>query len=196
MKRLFDILMSSSGLFVLMPVFMVIGAGIKLYDSGPFFFTQTRVGKDGKLFLLYKFRSMKVDESGNDGSFEPGDSSRITPPGRILRKTKLDELPQLFNVLIGNMSLVGPRPEVQKWVDAFPSKWKKIHTMRPGITDNASVCFRHEERLLAESSDPERLYREVILPRKLELYDKYVDNHTFFNDIKLILQTIYIVFRK
>ena len=119
-----------------------------------------------------------------------GNISRITPAGKFLRKTKLDELPQLFNVLTGDMSLVGPRPEDERWVEAYPDKWKRIHTVRPGITDRASVEFHNEEEILSESPDPENSYLNEILPRKLELCVRYADNHSFTGDIRIIILTI------
>lgn len=127
-------------------------------------------------------------------TFTPGDLSRITAVGRILRKTKLDELPQLYNILKGEMSLVGPRPEVEKWVDTYPKIWEYVLRVRPGLTDNASIEFRDEEKILALSENPEKTYKEQILPRKLELYVNYVDNHSFTGDIKLILKTLYLLF--
>lgn len=196
MKRTFDFIFAFLGLIVLIPLFLVISIIIKLNSKGPVFFQQKRVGKDGRLFILYKFRSMLVMESSGVGIFEPGNVSRITKVGRFLRKTKIDELPQLFNVLIGDMSLVGPRPEVEKWIYAFPQRWKQILKIRPGITDNASIEFRNEEYLLARSADPEKTYRETILPKKLDFYESYVINHSFFGDLKMILNTFIHILKK
>jgi lipopolysaccharide/colanic/teichoic acid biosynthesis glycosyltransferase len=195
MKRVFDILFSSLGLLLLIPLFLIIGLLIKLDDKGNIFFTQIRVGNNGKLFKLYKFRTMSIPESVREGEFEPGDRSRVTAAGRLLRKTKLDELPQLINVLSGKMSFVGPRPEVEKWVAVYPERWKRILSIKPGITDNASIVFRNEEYLLSESDDPEKTYKEIILPRKLDLYEEYVINHSFFGDINLIFKTIFSIFQ-
>ncbi|MFH0755874.1 MAG: sugar transferase [Bacteroidota bacterium] len=189
-KRAFDLIISFLGLFILMPLFLIIGVLIKTGDRGPVLFRQMRVGKGGLTFILYKFRSMKHLESPLDGKFEPGNTSRITRIGRFLRKTKLDELPQLINVLIGDMSFVGPRPEVRKWVDAFPERWERVLSIRPGITDNASIIFRNEERILSESPDPEGVYRTKILPRKLDLYEAYLAKRSFSGDLKIILKTI------
>jgi lipopolysaccharide/colanic/teichoic acid biosynthesis glycosyltransferase len=189
MKRLFDFIIAILGLFILSPFFLVIGLIIKLDDNGPVFFSQKRVGKSGKLFGLYKFRSMRVFEKAKDGLFEPGNVLRITPVGKFLRKTKLDELPQLYNVLKGEMSLVGPRPEVEKWVLVYPERWKLVLSILPGITDNASIEFRNEESILSTSDDPEKTYREIILPKKLDLYEYYVHNHSFIGDMKLIVRT-------
>lgn len=138
---------------------------------------------------------MRVLKAASDGTFEPGKNSRITSVGKVLRKTKLDELPQLFNVLIGNMSFVGPRPEVETWVRAFPERWEKILSVKPGITDNASLVFRFEEYILAKSPDPEKTYREKILPEKLKLYELYIDNHSLTGDFKLIVKTIIQIFK-
>ena len=157
---------------------------------GPIFFIQQRVGKKGKSFNLIKFRTMKVASGKSTGSFDAGDTSRITPVGFFLRKYKLDELPQLLNVFLGEMSFVGPRPEVKQWTLVYPEKWKVVHSVKPGITDNASIEFRNEELILAESEDPLKTYEEVILPRKLDLYIDYVQARSFWGDITIILKTI------
>jgi lipopolysaccharide/colanic/teichoic acid biosynthesis glycosyltransferase len=195
MKSIFDFIVSLLGLIILLPLFVILSLLVFFNDKGPVFFKQWRVGKDGRMFVLYKFRSMKVLEAGTEACFEPGNTSRITRVGKIIRKTKLDELPQLINVLRGEMSLVGPRPEIKKWVDAYPEKWKLILSIKPGITDNASLAFRNEESLLAESMDPEATYREIILPEKLELYEQYTLNHTFTGDLKLIMKTLITIFK-
>lgn len=163
---------------------------------GPIFFKQQRIGKNGKLFWLYKFRSMFVIKYASKGTFHVGDTSRITPFGKILRKTKLDELPQLFNVLKGDMSIVGPRPEVEKWTKVYPEKWAIVHKVKPGITDNASILFRNEEEILKNSPNPEETYKNEILPRKLDLYIDYVNNHSFLGDMKIIFHTIKVVLFK
>lgn len=196
MKRIFDFIVALIGLIILVPLFGIIGLLIKLNDKGPVFFKQERVGRGSKLFVLYKFRSMSVLKSAKEGIFEPGNTFRITSIGKFLRMTKLDEIPQLFNVLIGDMSLVGPRPEVEKWVAVYPERWKRILSVRPGITDNASILYRSEESLLAESVDPEKTYKETILPKKLEFYENYVVNHSFFCDLKLIFKTFFYIFYK
>lgn len=195
-KRLFDFITSFLGLILLCILFMVISLLIKLNDYGPVFFKQKRVGRGGKLFVLYKFRSMKVLKSAKEGIFEPGNTSRITSLGKFLRRTKLDELPQLINVLKGEMSLVGPRPEIEKWVAVYPERWIRILSVKPGITDNASIIYRSEESLLAKSEDPEKIYKEIILPKKLELYEAYVLNHSFYGDLKLIFKTLIHIFKK
>lgn len=190
MKRIIDFLFSLVGLTILIVPFAIIALLIKMRMPGPIFFIQKRVGKDGVLFKLFKFRTMSVASGKTSGSFDAGDSSRITPLGRVLRKTKMDELPQLINVLIGDMSIVGPRPEVQQWTQIFPDQWKIVHSMRPGITDNASIMFRNEEEILANSENPTLTYKEEILPKKLGMYIDYVQNHSVLLDAKIILTTI------
>ncbi len=189
-KRIFDLFTTCLGLLILWPLFFVIAFLIKLTTPGPIFFIQTRIGKEGKEFRLLKFRSMLVKPKTSEGSFDVGDQSRITPLGKILRKTKLDEIPQLINVLKGDMSLVGPRPEVKKWTEVYPEQWAFVHRVKPGITDNASIEFRNEEELLSLASNPDETYREIILPRKLELYINYTNKHSFFGDLIIIIRTI------
>jgi lipopolysaccharide/colanic/teichoic acid biosynthesis glycosyltransferase len=196
MKRTLDFLVALLGLIFLVPLFFIIGFFVKFDGKGPVLFMQKRVGKDGKLFILYKFRSMRINESSEEGSFEPGNTYRVTSIGKFLRRTKLDEISQLFNVIKGDMSLVGPRPEVPKWIAAYPERWAKVLVVKPGITDNASILFRNEELLLAGSDDPENTYREIILPKKLDLYEDYVVNKSFCGDIKLIFKTLYSVLLK
>jgi lipopolysaccharide/colanic/teichoic acid biosynthesis glycosyltransferase len=190
-KSLFDIVFALVVLILLMPLFILIALFIKVNDNGPFFFKQERIGKNGKPFILYKFRSMSVLKEATKGQFDAGNISRVTTVGKLLRKTKMDELPQLINVIKGNMSLVGPRPEVQKWISVYPERWIKVLTVTPGMTDNASIEFRNEEDILVNSENPEKMYMEFVLPKKLEFYEEYVDNHSFFGDIKLIFKTIY-----
>ena len=188
-KRIFDLFFSFTAIVILTPVFLIISILIKITMPGTVFFIQERVGEKGRIFKLLKFRSMRNNECSN-ANFEPGNVSRITKTGKFLRKTKLDELPQLFNVLIGDMSIVGPRPEVKKWTEIFPERWTIIHSVKPGITDNASIEFRNEEELLNQASDPEEFYRETILPRKLALYEDYLINQTLWGDILIIIRTI------
>ncbi len=196
MKRLFDLNAASLGLLMLLPVLLVLAMLIKLTMPGPVLFVQTRIGQGGREFRLLKFRSMRVKPKTSEGCFDPGDQSRITWLGHILRKTKLDELPQLVNVLRGEMSLVGPRPEVRKWTEVYPERWAIVHRVKPGITDNASIEFRNEEAILASSPNPEETYRNEILPRKLELYIDYVKRASFQTDLKLIFQTLFTVLFK
>ncbi|MDC0304886.1 sugar transferase [bacterium] len=190
MKRLFDILSGLVGLIFLWPLFTVIGIVILVAHGRPVLFRQRRVGRNGKDFFLLKFRSMSFQKSAEVGQFDAGNCSRVTTVGRFLRRTKLDELPQLWNVLKGEMSVVGPRPEIRKWVEVYPKRWQEVLTVRPGITDPASIRFRNEEEILAQASDPEAEYREVILPPKLALYEEYVANASFCDDIVLIFRTI------
>jgi lipopolysaccharide/colanic/teichoic acid biosynthesis glycosyltransferase len=196
LKRLFDILISLTGLITLSPFFILTGCLIKLGDNGSVFFIQMRVGQGGRLFGLYKFRTMRPAAGYENGIFEPGNSQRITPFGKFLRKGKLDELPQLINVLKGEMSIVGPRPEVEKWVAVYPEIWERILTVKPGITDRASIEFRNEEELLSQSADPENTYMNIILPRKLDLCLGYVDNHRFTDDIRILFLTVKTVLLK
>ena len=196
MKRMFDIFCAIMGLLLLCPIFACIAVVILLTDSRPIFFNQKRVGRNGKDFLLRKFRSMSVLKEAESGQFDAGNSSRVTSVGRLIRKTKLDELPQLWNVLKGDMSVVGPRPEIRKWVEAFPERWNEVLKVRPGITDPASIRFSNEEELLAQAADPETEYRKVILPQKLALYEEYVTSASFFGDLALIFRTILVVIRK
>jgi lipopolysaccharide/colanic/teichoic acid biosynthesis glycosyltransferase len=190
LKRIFDFTFALLGIVFLFSLFLIISLIILITMPGPILFRQQRVGQFGRVFLFNKFRSMRVFKEASRGSFDAGNSSRITPLGHFLRKTKLDELPQLFNVLKGDMSIVGPRPEVKYWTEVYPEKWKIVHSVRPGITDNASILFRNEEEILAKSSNPTETYRNEILPRKLDLYIEYVNNRSFLGDIKVIFKTI------
>ncbi|HBX87763.1 MAG TPA: hypothetical protein DEG09_04005 [Marinilabiliaceae bacterium] len=191
MKRLFDFVSSLCGILILSPLFVILAFAVVIDTGFPVFFLQKRVGLYGRPFFIYKFRTMTLLKDASQGSFDAGDSRRVTPVGRVLRRTKLDELPQLWNVLRGDMSLVGPRPEVQKWVDVYPERWSRVLSLRPGITDNASLEFRNEEELLAASSNPEKTYRYEVLPRKLDLYEGYVQNHSLAGDLRIIFRTIF-----
>lgn len=195
-KRGFDILFSATGLIILLPLEILIALFIFLDDCRSIFFKQKRIGLNQKPFTLYKFRSMTKSKTSSNGNFDAGDQSRVTRIGKLLRKTKLDELPQLINVLRGDMSLVGPRPEVKKWVDIYPHQWAYVLTVKPGITDNAAILFRNEEQILARSTNPEIYYKEIILPEKLNIYRKYVDSHSLKGDILIILKTIYSILKK
>ncbi len=190
MKRIVDVLSVTLVLVLLSPLLLMCIGMIMLADGFPIIFSQMRVGIYGQSFLLYKFRTMRASPEGLEGSFDAGDNSRVTPVGAFLRKTKLDELPQLWNVLKGDMSLVGPRPEVRKWVDVYPTRWAKVLMVRPGITDPASIYYRNEEELLSKTEDPEAHYRDHVLPHKLDLYEEYVRTRTFCGDICLIFKTI------
>ena len=189
MKRVFDIWASGLGLLVLSPLFLVLAIWIKLDSEGPVFYRQVRVGRNNKDFRIFKFRSMRVN--ADKGSLVTiGKDPRITRSGRFIRKMKLDELPQLINVLLGDMSLVGPRPEVRHYVDYWTPKQMSVLAVRPGITDPASIKFRNENELMGKADDPERFYIDTIMQEKLDLYMKYVSHHSLFGDIGLIFKTI------
>ncbi|MCX6239834.1 MAG: sugar transferase [Bacteroidia bacterium] len=195
-KRTFDILLSALGLIILLPVAVPIALIIYIDDRGPVFFRQKRVGLNLQPFTLYKFRSMTINKNSSEGSFDAGNQSRVTGIGKLIRKTKLDELPQLINVLKGDMSLVGPRPEVKKWVDVYPQQWAFVLTVKPGITDNAAILFRNEEEILSRVTNPENHYKEIILPQKLNIYSKYINNHSFTGDLEIIIKTIYSILKR
>ena len=189
-KRLFDLLATIFGGLILLPILILISIWIRLSSKGPLFYIQKRVGKDFKEFNLYKFRSMIIDAHLKGPSVTSRDDSRITNIGKIIRKTKIDELPQLLNVLKGDMSLVGPRPEVMKFVKLRESEYKIILNIKPGITDNAAIEFRHEETIMEQYDDKEKAYLDIVLPQKINLYKKYINNISFKTDISLILKTI------
>ncbi|MCB0427998.1 MAG: sugar transferase [Mangrovimonas sp.] len=194
-KRLMDILFSSIGLIVLFPLLLVISLIIKLESKGPFLFIQERVGKDNKNFNIFKFRTMYVG-SERKGLLTIGDHDpRVTRIGYILRKYKLDEFPQLLNVLLGSMSFVGPRPEVRKYVNLYSREDLIILSVRPGITSNASIIYRHEVELLRLADNPEEFYAHTILPEKLKLYHNYIENQDLTLDAQIIFKTILVVFK-
>ena len=190
MKRFFDIAMALAGLLVLSPVLLAVAAWIKLDSPGPVFYRGRRVGFKGASFRIFKFRTMVVNADRIGGSSTSNDDPRITRAGKALRRHKLDELPQLLNVLVGNMSLVGPRPEVEHYVQMFTEEEKAILTVRPGITDWASLWNPDEGSLLAGSVDPERTYLEKVRPGKLRLQLEYVRNRTFFADLGILIRTM------
>ncbi len=196
MKRTFDVFVAGAGVVVLLPLFLLLAWLVRISMGSPVLFTQLRVGLWGRDFTLFKFRTMTVRRGADQGTFDVGDRTRVTRMGKILRKTKLDELPQLWNVIRGDMSLVGPRPEVRKWVEAFPSRWKTVLTVRPGITDPAAIEFRNEEELLVAVPDPEAYYRDVVLSRKLDLYEQYVKTRSFWGDVGILFRTIGVVVGK
>jgi lipopolysaccharide/colanic/teichoic acid biosynthesis glycosyltransferase len=190
-KRIFDLIFSLVGLVVCFPIIIIVAVLIKLDSKGPVFFRQERVGKNFKSFRMYKFRTMKNDAGGNGPMITVGGDSRITRIGRFLRKHKIDELPQLFNVLKGEMSFVGPRPEVKEYVHLYKSDYKKLLSIRPGITDPASLKYSDEENVLALSVDWEEEYKKRILPGKINLSLHYIENHNIMTDFKLIVKTIF-----
>ena len=189
MKRLFDIVASSLGLIALSPLFLVLALWIKADSRGPVFYRQTRVGKDNRDFRLYKFRSMRPDADKGSLITIGGRDPRVTRSGYYIRKYKLDEFPQLINVLKGDMSLVGPRPEVRKYVDMYTPQQMKVLSVRPGITSLASIRYRNENEILAAADDPDRCYIEQVMPDKLRIDLEYVGNASLANDIRLILST-------
>lgn len=189
LKRLFDIVASFCGIVILFPLIVIVSILIKLTSKGPVLFKQVRVTKNGRLFKIYKFRTMRENSEGNK-QITVGNDSRITGVGHILRKTKLDELPQLFNVLKGEMSLVGPRPEVPKYVELYTEEQREILKVSAGITDYASIYFSNESELLGEAENPEEFYIKKIMPYKIELNKKYIKEIGIVTDIKLIILTI------
>ncbi|MBS1517302.1 MAG: sugar transferase [Bacteroidetes bacterium] len=189
-KRIFDIVFSLAGLVVLSPVFIIIALVIKSDSKGPVFFIQSRVGRNNRDFRLLKFRTMKTD-SDRSGLLTVGDRDpRITSSGIFLRKYKLDELPQLFNVLKGEMSFVGPRPEVRKYVDLYNEDQMKVLLVKPGITDLASIKYRNENELLSSTEDPEGMYTKEIMPDKIKINSGYISDRSLLKDIKIILKTL------
>jgi lipopolysaccharide/colanic/teichoic acid biosynthesis glycosyltransferase len=190
-KRLFDILCAGVGLLLLSPLLLVVAVWVKLDSRGPVMFRQERVGRFGRTFRIHKFRTMRVDAPALGPQITIGDDARITRSGRWLRASKVDELPQLWDVLRGAMSLVGPRPEVPRYVALYPAELRAlVLSVRPGITDPASLSFRNESELLARAADPEREYVEVVMPMKLGLAADYVRNASLMGDIRLILATL------
>ena len=189
LKRIFDITLSLFGLIILLPFMLIIAILIKIDSKGPVFFKQIRVTKNGKEFKIFKYRTMRVG-SDKYSQITVGKDNRITKIGAFLRKYKLDEIPQLINVLIGDMSLVGPRPEVPKYVALYTDEQKEILKVRAGITDYASIEFSDENDLLASEEDPEKAYIEKIMPKKIELNKKYLSEISMLTDIRIILLTI------
>lgn len=196
MKRLFDFLVSFFGLILLSPLFLFIAILVKMSSPGPVFYRGKRVGKDGKSFLMYKFRSMVANAEEIGGPSTPLDDPRLTKIGKFLKRFQLDELPQLINVLKGEMSLVGPRPEVPQYVDRMTEEEKKvILSVKPGMTDLASLWNFHEGELLKGSPDPEKTYLDKIRPKKIQLQIEYVKNRSFWLDLKIIFKTILKIFQ-
>ena len=189
LKRIFDIILSLFGLIILLPFMLIIAILIKLDSKGPVFFKQVRVTKNEREFKIFKYRTMRVG-SDKYSQITVGKDGRITKIGSFLRKYKLDEIPQLINVLIGDMSLVGPRPEVPKYVALYTDEQKEILKVRAGITDYASIEFSDENDLLASEEEPEKAYIEKIMPKKIELNKKYLSEISILTDIKIILLTI------
>ena len=193
-KRLFDIVSSGIGLLCLAPIFVVMAIWIKLDSRGPVFYRQTRVGRYGRDFRIFKFRSMRVgSDKGRQITVGERDP-RITRSGYFIRRYKIDELPQLINVFLGDMSVVGPRPEVRKYVDLYSEEQRKVFQVRPGITDLASIKYLNENELLSQVDDPDTYYIDVIMPDKLAINLEYIRHQSFMGDIKIIFNTLFKIF--
>ncbi|WP_286741955.1 sugar transferase [Aquabacterium sp. UBA2148] len=196
-KRLFDLLLSSIGLLLLAPLLLLIAALVKLDSPGPVMFRQERVGRFGQPFLIHKFRTMRHEPAGQGLQITVGADRRITRVGGFLRASKLDELPQLLDVWLGDMSLVGPRPEVPRYVAHYPADVReKVLSVRPGITDIASIEYRDESAVLARAVDPERAYIDEVLPHKLALAARYVERSSLWLDVWLIWRTVVAIVRR
>lgn len=193
MKRLFDIVACGLGLIVLSPLFLILAIWIKLDSKGPVFYRQVRVGYKNKDFRIFKFRSMRVGADKGSLVTIGGHDPRVTRSGYFIRKFKFDELPQLINVFLGDMSLVGPRPEVRHYVDYWTPEQIHVLDVRPGITDPASIKFRNENELMEKADDPEKYYIDVIMQEKIKLYLEYVEKHNFFYDLGLIFKTFWVI---
>ena len=189
-KRLLDIFLSAISLLILSPLFYVVMILVKLDSTGPVFFKQKRIGQDFRPFNLIKFRSMANNKKETSSEFDPGSVSAVTKMGYFLRETKLDELPELINILNGDMSIVGPRPEVEKYVQAYPEDFSVILKIRPGLSDYASIKYHSEERILASQPNPEQFYLNVILPDKLRLARRYAEEISFSTDLRIIKDTL------
>ena len=196
MKRAFDVSGALIGLLLLAPLFVVIALAIKLDSPGPVLFLQERVGRRFRPFCIYKFRTMVTDAAQRGRAITVGDDPRITRIGRILRQLKLDEVPQLVNVLKGDMSFVGPRPEVKRYVDLFREDYAEILSLAPGITDLASLKYRNEAQLLGQSANPEETYVGQILPEKIRLAKEYVRQASLMFDLRVICLTLWTVWRR
>lgn len=190
-KRLLDLLASYLGIIVLLPVFMLVAILIKCDSAGPVFYKQRRIGLHGKEFFIYKFRTMVNDADKYGASITVDGDARITNIGSVLRKTKLDELPQLLNIIRGDMSLVGPRPEVPEYISMYPKESRDlVLSVRPGITDMASIAFSDENAFLARYDNPHQAYIDIVLPKKVGYYESYVRNRTMLLDMKIVLLTL------
>jgi lipopolysaccharide/colanic/teichoic acid biosynthesis glycosyltransferase len=191
LKRGFDILAAGGGLILLGPLLLLLALAVKATSAGPVFFRQERVGRGGRIFRILKFRTMVADAERRGLHITAGGDPRITPVGRLLRHYKMDELPQLWNVLAGDMSLVGPRPEVAKYVALYSPEQRRVLDVRPGITDPASLAYRHEEALLAQAADPERFYVEEVMPAKLRINMDYINHRSFVRDLTVLFRTVH-----
>tara|TARA_B100000575_G_C23128152_1_gene653921 strand:- start:399 stop:998 length:600 start_codon:yes stop_codon:yes gene_type:complete len=190
LKRIFDLSFSLLVIIFTSPLLLLIAISVFILDGKPVFFVHERVGLNFKKIFIYKFRTMR-SSSRKEKGFDAGNTERVTNFGFFLRKYKLDELPQFFNVLKGDLSVVGPRPETEYWINKNISSWKEILQFKPGLTDNASIMFSNEEYLLSKQTDPKAYYREEILPKKIAIYKEYVESNSFWGDILIIFKTIY-----
>jgi len=195
-KRIFDFIFSLSVLLIFSPLLIILSLIIYFNDFGPVFYMAPRVGQNGRLFRMFKFRTMVVNADKIGASSTTASDKRITRVGKLLRKTKLDELPQFINVLTGQMSVVGPRPEVKSFTDMFTEEEKAILSVKPGITDYASIWNSDEGKILEGAEDPDMAYKELIWPEKKRLQLKYVREHSFWTDIKIVFLTLLIIVRK
>lgn len=196
LKRSFDIVASALGLILLSPLFLLIALWIKVDSKGPIFYKQKRVGKGGKDFFLYKFRSMRPNSDKGSLITIGGRDPRVTRSGYYIRILKLDEIPQLINVIIGDMSLVGPRPEVRRYVELYTPEQKRVLSVRPGITDLASIKYRNENQLLEKAEDPEDYYVHIVMPDKLRYNLEYIEHQSFLFDLKLIFLTFIAILKR
>ena len=196
MKRVFDVMASGLGLLLLSPLFLIIAIWVKADSPGPVFYRQTRVGRGNRDFRLFKFRSMRVGSDKKGLITVGGRDPRVTRSGYYIRKYKLDEMPQLINVFTGDMSLVGPRPEVRKYVDLYTPQQLHVLDVRPGITDLASIRYRNENELLEQAANPEQYYREVVMQDKLRINLEYIADRSFFKDIKIIFLTFWAIVKR
>lgn len=195
-KRLVDLFLAGFGILVLCPLFLLTALLIKLESPGPVFFRQERIGKNFRPFLIYKFRTMVQDAPWKGGLIAINADPRITGIGKFLRKTKIDELPQLINVLKGEMSFVGPRPEVRQYVELYQRDYRDILSVRPGITDLASIQFRDESSVLSKAGNPQQQYENKVLPEKIRLAKEYINRSSFLLDIALIFKTLFALFSR
>jgi len=193
LKRCFDVFFAFWGILLTSPIFALVAAAIKLCDGGPVFYRQVRVGRAGRNFRIWKFRTMQVDADKRGPNITKSGDIRVTSVGKFLRNWKVDEWPQLVNVLCGEMSFVGPRPEVPRYVALYSDQQRRILMLRPGITDLATIEFRNEEDLLAQAADPERYYCDICIPRKIALNLVHAERAGFFADLKIILRTVRVV---
>lgn len=194
-KRIIDIIVSSVFILILLPIFIIESLLILFADGRPVFFLQERVGKNWKLFKIFKYRTMYKGSEHSGDTISTANDSRVIKYGHFLRKWKLDEIPQFFNVLIGNMSIVGSRPEVYKYVNMFRADFDSILTLKPGITDYASIEFRNEESILENEPDKEAAFVNNIIPGRIRLYKKYLNDTSFFVDIKIMIKTFFVILK-